>query len=297
MSAGVVGPARSLLYVPGDREGWVDKALRSDADALIIDLEDAVAPAKKDVARRLVGEAVAAAPPPGRAAAIQLWVRIDSASVDADLEAVVAGRLHTVVVPKAEPDLLAHVAARLDALEAERELPTGAVGVLALMETAGGIDRVREVAASPRVRRLALGEADLAAELGLVPGPERAELAPLRIQVVLASAVAGLERPVGPVHTAPDDEDGLRRTCRQQYRQGFRGRTAIHPRQVGVINAEFTPAAAEVAEARELLRSFERSVAEGISAFTGEDGGLVDPATVRRAREIVAAAELDAGTG
>lgn len=288
----MAAPARSALYVPGDRAGWVEKALRAGADALIIDLEDAVAPTNKDQARRLAGEAIrSGVSPTGRPA--QMWVRIDSDNVDADLDAVVGGSLHTVVVPKAEPALLADVAGVLDRLEAERDLAPQAVGVVALLETAYGIEQVRAVAASPRVRRLAIGEADLAAELGLVPGPDRAELAPLRSQVVVASAIAGLERPIGPVHTSPDDVEGLRNTCRQQYRQGFRGRTAIHPRQIDVINLEFSPSAVEVSNARELLASFEQSVAGGVSAFTGADGVLVDPATVRRAREIVAAAEFD----
>jgi citrate lyase subunit beta/citryl-CoA lyase len=108
--------------------------------------------------------------------------------------------------------------------------------------------------------------------------------------VVVASAVAGLERPIGPVHTVLGDTDGLIRSSRQQYRQGFRGRTAIHPQQVPMINEEMSPTASELASARKLLASFDASAGDGITAFTGEGGQLVDPATVRRAREIVTAA-------
>ncbi|MDT9593604.1 CoA ester lyase [Nocardioides zeae] len=284
---GATRPARSLLYVPGDREGWAEKAARSGADALILDLEDAVAPPRKDEARRLVGALTGA--PPG-SVAHQLWVRIDAAEPEDDLDAVVGPGLHTVVVPKAEPDLVDRVARRLDELEARRSLRPGSVGVVALLESARGIATVDQVAAHPRVRRLAIGEADLAAELGMVPGPDREEMAPLRNRVVLASALAGIERPIGPVHTVLDDPDGLRRSCQVQFRQGFRGRTAVHPRQVAVIAAEFAPTAEEVERARALLAEFEASRADGKAAYAGASGSLVDPATVRRAREIVAEA-------
>ncbi|MCR6030511.1 CoA ester lyase [Nocardioides sp. zg-579] len=282
-------PVRSLLYVPGDREGWVAKASRSGADAIVIDLEDAVARSRKQEARDIARAELRSADPAGP----QLWVRVDAEAVEQDLEAVTWSALHTVLVPKAEPALLRTVDERLSALEAERGLPSGGIGVAALLETAVGLEELTTVARSPRVRRLAIGEADLAAELGLVPGPEREELAPIRSRVVVASAAAGLERPIGPVHTVVDDAAGLLRTCRQQYRQGFRGRTAIHPSQVIVINAEYLPAPEEVASARRLLASFDRAEAAGVSAFSGEDGSLVDPATIRRAREIVAAADLD----
>ncbi|MCR1783756.1 CoA ester lyase [Nocardioides carbamazepini] len=286
-------PARSLLYVPGDRPEWVAKAGRTAADALILDLEDAVAAVNKDAARTAVGEVLRAAEAEDPAASDgpELWVRINASSVDDDLVAVVGAALHTVLVPKAEPELLASVAARLDRLEAERSLAAGGIGVVGLLETAHGVDQVAAVAAMPRVRRLSVGEADLAAELGLVPGPDRAELAPIRSRLVVASAVAGLERPIGPVHTVLDDHEGLVTTCRQQYRQGFRGRTAIHPAQVDTINAEFLPTPAEIDRARTLVASFDASETAGLSAFAGADGHLVDPATVRRAREIVAAAD------
>ena len=289
MSAADAAPARSLLYVPGDRPGWVDKADRTAADAIILDLEDAVAATNKEAARTAVGQVLREPVVDGRA---QRWVRIDAGSFEEDLAAVVWSGLHTVIVPKAEPGILRRVAARVDSLEADRGVPAGRIGLVGLLESACGIEQLVEIARSPRVRRLSIGEADLAADLGVVPGPDREELAPIRSRLVVTSAAAGLERPIGPVHTVVGDSDGLVRTCRQQYRQGFRGRTAIHPSQVDTINTEFLPAASEIESARALVASFNRAEGSGVTAFAGQDGHLVDPATIRRAREIVAAADL-----
>ena len=289
MSLPAPAPARSLLYVPGDRPGWVDKARRTAVDAIILDLEDAVAAANKAVARVGVGEVLREPLVDGGP---QLWVRIDASSFEEDLAAVVGAGLHTVIVPKAEPDILRRVATCVDTLEAARGVPAGRIGLVGLLETARGIEQLSTIADSPRVRRRSIGEADLAADLGVGPGPDREELAPIRSRLVVASAAAGLERPIGPVHTVVDDIDALVRTCRQQYRKGFRGRTAIHPNQVATINTEFLPADAEIASARALVASFDRAESSGVTAFTGEDGHLVDPATIRRARESVSAADL-----
>lgn len=277
------GIARSYLYVPGDRPDRLAGALTRGADALIADLEDAVAPAHKRSAREQVRAWLDTDPPPGP----QRWVRINAGDLETDLGAVVTPALTGVVVPKGEPDQLAAVDAMLRQLEAERGLAAGAVAVLPLVESATGLLRVAEVAAAPRVLRLGLGEADLAADLGLSLDAERTILTPLRLQVVVASAAAGISRPVGPTSTAFRDLAAFRRSAEVLRQLGFRGRTAIHPGQLAVIHEVFTPTADEVAAARALLARFE--AAEG-GGFVDADGSFADLAVIRNAREVLALA-------
>ena len=290
---------RSYLYVPGDQPDKLERARDRGADALVVDLEDAVVPARKerarDVVREWLGRGAGAGAelgdgdgddPPGP----EVWVRVNPDSLGDDLAAVVLPGLAGVVVPKAEPALLLAVDRLLTARERAAGLPVGGTAVLALVETARGVLRAEEVAASPRVVRLGLGEADLVGELGLRPGPERAELLPLRMAVVLASAVAGVLPPVGPVELALADPVRLERTTRELLRQGFRARTALAPRQVEVVNAVFTPTEDELADARRVLRLLEQSRSTGTGVAVDEDGSFIDAATARSAHEVVARA-------
>ncbi|MCT2581591.1 HpcH/HpaI aldolase/citrate lyase family protein [Actinophytocola gossypii] len=256
---------RSYLYVPGDQPDKLARAAGRGADALIADLEDAVAPRHRPAARAAVAAHLAT----GTA-----WVRINADAVADDLAAV-AGTpgLAGIVVPKAEPELLAEVDHALAGVD---------VPVLALLETARGLRRLDAVADSPRVVRLGIGEADLAGELNLRPGPDREELWPIRSDVVVASAAAGLLPPVGPVHTAVRDLSALADTTERLLRQGFRARTAITPAQLPTINAVFTPTEEEIAAAhRALARLGDNGVA------VDDDGRLLDPAVVRAAREVL----------
>ncbi|MFE2617804.1 HpcH/HpaI aldolase/citrate lyase family protein, partial [Micromonospora chalcea] len=194
--------ARSYLYVPGDRADLLDKAAGRGADALVLDLEDAVTPARKAQARETVAGFLGAAAPSGP----ELWVRINSDQVEADVE-VLSNAAAGVWVPKAEPELLAEVDAALTRVQRRLGPDAPAFRVVALIETARGVLTAPRVAAAPRVLRLGLGEADLAGELGLQPGPDRAEFAPIRSQIVVASAAAGIAPPVGPVETTLRDPE------------------------------------------------------------------------------------------
>ncbi|MEV0330794.1 CoA ester lyase [Micromonospora echinospora] len=280
--------ARSYLYVPGDREELLRKAAGRGADALVLDLEDAVTPARKDEARRSVAAALAGA------ATTETWVRINSDQVRSDVE-VLSPAAAGVWVPKAEPELLAEVDRALARVESQLGLPESTFAVVALIETAQGVLTCPQVAAAPRVLRLGLGEADLAGELGLQPGPDRTELAPIRSQVVVASAVARIVAPVGPVETTLRDPDRLDRTTRTLLRQGFRARSAIHPGQLTTINAVFTPTPAEVAAAREVVDALERAARDGAGVATDANGRLLDRAVVRTAAEVLRRAERSAG--
>jgi citrate lyase subunit beta/citryl-CoA lyase len=271
-----VAVPRSYLYVPGNASAKLTGAGRWGADALIFDLEDAVPLAEKEAARR------------GVAAALETsaaWVRINRNALAEDLAAVVTGGLAGVVVPKAEPAVLDEVDELLAAAERRSGRAPGSVPVMALLETAVGILDAARVASGPRVRRLGLGEADLVGELGLRPGPDRAELAPLRMQVVLASAAAGLPAPTGPVFTDLSPTADVATSTRALLALGFRARTAIHPKHVATINEVFTPTADEVAEARRIVEALG---GRGIAVDT--TGHMLDSAVVRSAYEVLSRA-------
>lgn len=248
-------PATTYLFVPGDRPDRYGKAVASGADVVILDLEDAVAPADKDAARA----AVAAWLETHRAA-----VRINAPGTpwfDADA-ALVAAHGVPVVVPKAEtPGVLA-----------------GFREVVALVETARGVERAGELAAVPSVTRLAFGSVDLAAELGVAPeDPE--PFAYARSRLVVASAAAGLAPPVDGVTTDLRDDDRLGADVRYARRMGFGGKLCVHPRQIEPVRAGFAPTEAE----REWAR---RVVTAGESAST-VDGSMVDKPVLARARRIL----------
>jgi citrate lyase subunit beta/citryl-CoA lyase len=261
---------RSWLYVPGDREGWLAKAQRSEADVVIADLEDAVAPNRKEAALALVVGAIAEQAP----GAAPLWVRVDPSRLT-DSRAVVDAGAAGIVLPKSSAALVREVDALL--ARASRQVP-----LVPLVEDAVGLAELDAVATHARVLRFGMGEADLCADLGLLPGPDRSELAPYRAQVVAASARAGKQPPIGSTSTELRDLDSVRATTRALLRQGFRARTAVHPAQVRVINEVLTPTDEQVQQAREVL-------AAG-SGAVGVNGRLVDEAVARSAREVLARA-------
>jgi len=278
-----LAPARSYLYVPGDRPERFASAAGSGADAVVVDLEDGVGPAGKDTAHESVA-AHARAPGP------QWWVRVDPARLEEGLRAAAREGTTGVFVPAAEPALLAQVDRILTELETERGLaPLAAV---ALLETAYGVAEARAIAAAPRVHRLGIGEADLAAELGMRPDPERRELWAIRSDVVVASALARIAAPVGPVQTDVSDLDALASTTALLVRQGFAARTLIHPRQVPVVHRALAPSEAEIADARAVVEAFAQAQRAGSGVALDPRGRLVDLAVVRSARAVLARAPL-----
>ncbi|MFI6032488.1 HpcH/HpaI aldolase/citrate lyase family protein [Amycolatopsis magusensis] len=261
-------PATALtwLYVPGDRPERFEKAAASGADVVLIDLEDAVAPAGKDAARATVAEYLARphdGPP--------RHVRInDGDRGRADLAAL-AGLpgLSGVRLPKVEST------ARLDALP-------GDFPVHVLIESARGLAAMDEIAAHPRVAGLGLGEQDLASALALT-APEA--LDHLRLRAVLAAAAAGLPAPAMSVHANVRDDDALLRSTRRGRDLGMFGRSVIHPRQIPVVRQAFAPTDQEVARAREVVRAAEAAGARGAIALP--DGTFVDQPIVDRARRVL----------
>jgi citrate lyase subunit beta/citryl-CoA lyase len=279
---------RSYLYVPADAPGKLAGALRRGADAVIVDLEDAVAPVAKDAARAAVREWLAGqAPDTGR-----IWVRINPGDLGhADARAVVSPALAGVCAAKtASASQIAALGTVIAEAEEALGLPVGKVAVAPLLETAGAVLNAAEIARAPRVTRLQLGEADLRAELGITPGVDERELLLVRSMAVLASAAAGIEPPIAAASLDFRDLDALRVSSEAFRRLGFRGRTCIHPAQIPVVNDVFTPSTQEIAAARDVVARFEAAIAAGAGVCLDAEGRMIDEAVVRTARRIIALA-------
>jgi citrate lyase subunit beta/citryl-CoA lyase len=292
----VVGdrPLRSLMFVPAHRERMVQRALGlgdfgpSVLDAAILDLEDGVPPASKEDARRLVSDLLGG---PARGGPLRL-VRIQRAlsdSGEADLDAVVRPGLDGIVAPKVRrAEEIAWLADELDARERRASMPIGAVQVFASIESAAAlVDAPRIAAASPRVAGLMFGSEDFALDLGLPTRREgeAAELLYPRAATVVAAVSAGKVAIDG---IWPDIEDaaGLRADSLRARRLGFSGKTLIHPGQVAVANEIFGPSAAEMEEARRVVRAFDEALARGDGAVA-LDGRMLDAPVVDRARRVL----------
>lgn len=281
--------ARSYLYVPGDQPRFLNSARSRGADAVIVDLEDGVAPSKKALAREAVEAWLSRqAFEPG-----EIWIRVSSADTEADVELARFPCVRGVVLPKAQVETVRH----LDLVLADREGAPGRVSplqVIPLIETAAGLESVATIASLPRVLRFGIGRADLLADLGVAPHMlPSGELTAIWLRIVTASAAAGIQGPIAPVETVVrKDDDGtinrqLETTTRHFFALGFRARTAIHPNQVEAINKAFTPTAAEVEAASRQIEQFERAAAKGTGVFIDEYGAVVDEAVVRAAREVL----------
>lgn len=281
---------RSHLYVPADRPELFEKGLRSGADALILDLEDAVAvPAKGRAREALAAFCATALEGP------EIWVRVNAEFWAEDITTVLGPAVTGIAVAKTSgAAMVRELAALLDELEPQRGLPAASVRLSPLLEDAGAVLRAQEIAAAPRVSRLQVGEADLAADCRITPSPDGDELAWVRAQVVLVSAAHGLEAPVAPVTTDFRDLDSLRVGTERLRRMGYGSRACIHPAQVAVVNEVFTPTAEEVERASVVVERFRHAESGGAGVFVGPDGRMVDLAVVRNAERVLAAAGRDA---
>lgn len=276
---------RSYLFVPGDRKDRFRSAVDSGADAIILDLEDAVAPSEKDDARKSVGTFLAHRDTP---LDVEVWVRVNADSLGDDLAALGASPPDGIVVAKAEVEVLQ----QLDLAWATECGHVPEVRTIPLVETAKALGQLDHLAMMPRVERLMIGEVDLAAELGIVPSDDARELLPLRSLLVVASTTAGIRPPVGSVWPQLSDLAGLRQSAVDYLRQGFRGALAIHPSQVPAINEVFTPNQEEVAGAREVVELYEAALRKGSGVILDDSGAMIDLAVVRRARDVLARCRL-----
>lgn len=268
---------RSWLYVPADDTARLAKAVGRGADALIVDLEDGVAPSAKAAARDNLRAFLADAPP-------ATWVRVtsDPTGLELDLAACLDANLAGIVLAKAQDTAqVADVAGRLAALPGPRR------GLMPLIETGRAVFSVADIASVPGVTQLQVGEADLRADLGVTFGPDESELVVVRQRVVIVSSALDLLAPVAPVSVEFRDLDAFRAGTQRLARMGYVGRACIHPAQITVAHEVFTPTPDQVAQARALIAAAEQAASEGRGAFTDEHGRMVDEAVVRQARRLV----------
>jgi citrate lyase subunit beta / citryl-CoA lyase len=300
--------ARSLLAVPASNRRMVEKALASEADAVFLDLEDAVAPERKADAREDVARALRELDWGGRPTLFRVNA-LDTRWFYRDVVEVVeaAGEaLDAVLIPKVNrPEDLHAVAVLLDGIELETDLPPGKIALEAQVETAEGLTNIDAVARSTgRLGALHFGPGDFAASLGMpqtslgtpdewdeaYPG-HRFGYAMQRI--VVAARAASLRAVDGPV-ADHRDEEGLRAACRLARALGFDGKWCIHPAQVPIVNEVFSPTEGEVAWARKVVEAYERANAEGSGAVS-VDGQMVDAASIKMALNTLDLARPEGG--
>jgi len=270
---------RSWLYVPADNAGRLAKAAGRGADALIIDLEDGVAPSAKDAARKNLASFMDSAPE-----GVAIWVRVtsDPDGLARDLSVALHPRLNGIVLAKAESvEQLEFVAEKLQALPGE------ARGLMPLIETGRAVFSVADLASVAGVTQLQVGEADLRADLGVTFGDDESELLLVRQRVIIVTAALGLLPPVAPVSVEFRDLAAFRTSTERLARMGFVGRACIHPAQIDISHEVFTPSAEELTAAKSLIQAAEAAAREGRGAFTDDDGRMVDEAVVRHARRVL----------
>lgn len=264
---------RSLLFTPAADEGKLRRGLQAGADAVIWDLEDAVAASEKRSARARV---VSLLEEDAEAPCLR-FVRVNgygTTEFGEDIAALAGAPIDGIVLPKATP---AGVAA----------LGSEGPPVLALVESAAGLRFAFETAESGRVDALLFGALDLAAELALGALPDGQELLAFRSHVVLASAAAGIGSPFDSPYVHVGDPEGLRAECRRARALGFRGKACIHPGQLPVVHEAFAPSAEEVAWAREVVEGF-HAAGSGVASIAGQ---MIDRPVVERARRLLDDAE------
>ena len=284
---------RSFLFTPANQPRRVEKALGLDADAVILDLEDSVAPSDKAASRPAV---VAALSPERRCL---LYVRCNAPSTPwcyADLVHTVRKGLDGVVVPKIESAADLHAIDWLLAnLEREQGISEGSLDLMPQIETAAGVQRVdrilqarslRPYAGPWRVKRLCFGAADYANDLGLSPTLDELELADARARIVLASRAAGVEAPIDSPWFHFKESAAFARALERSRRSGFQGRCCVHPDQIAPVNQAYMPGPDEVASAERIVAAFAEAEKRGAAAIQ-VDGQMIDYPIANRAQKLL----------
>jgi citrate lyase subunit beta/citryl-CoA lyase len=288
------GPLRTALFVPGNRPDRVDKAVRTGADAVIIDLEDAVALNEKEAARSKVRDKIL------EHAERKMIVRVnslDSPFFQGDLEEVVTDNLACLMIPKV--DSAAHIREineNLLKVEKEKSMKPGALSILPLIESAIAVQNVFEIASEKtmpsRIYCVAFGAADYTLDMGIEITKEGTELTYPRSRIALASRASGIEPPLDtPFMMDLKDMEALKNDANRAKQLGFQGKLCIHPNQVEPCHAVFSPTKDEIRHAQKVVQAFEEAEKEGTAAFQ-LDGKFVDYAVVERARRILRVAKL-----
>lgn len=291
---------RSLLFVPGHREGWAAKALASGTDGIILDLEDSVPNALKADARSMVAQSIREL----RAASetVGIYVRINALETGMtgdDIEIVTLPELDGVLPAKTfSPRDIVSVDALLTHYERRNGVGAGATEIIIPLETAQAYASCEDmIAASPRVKSLFAGtarDADVSRSVGFRFTEEGTETLYMRSRALLAVRAAGLDFPLIGLWQEPGDLDGLRRFAESNRDLGYRGQVLIHPSHVPVVNEVYSPSRQEYEFYAGMIAAFEEAEVQGIAAVTYE-GHHIDYAHVKTAREVVAQYEALAG--
>ncbi len=283
-------PLRSLLFVPANRERFLQKAQGLAADAIVPDLESGVPDPEKSRARHMLRDALPALAASGQ----QVFVRvnaIDSPYLLDDLNAVISHHLTGVTLPQtSSSDAVRRLDEIITNLEHGKRLPFGRVRIIPFIESALGVTRAFEIAtASSRVVAIAFGAEDFTADMGVSRTQEGHEILYARNQVAIAARAAH-KLAIDAPFVAIDDHDGLARDAGLALQLGFKGKFAIHPSQIGLINATFSPSEEEVAQAKRIVKAFERAEAGG-QGTCALDGKMIDTAIALRAQKLLRTAE------
>ncbi len=272
-----IAPFRSVLYVPGSNERALEKIASLPVDAVILDLEDAVLPDRKDAARASAAKAIAAAKFGYRYVAVRINA-LSSAWGAEDLSAAIDAGPDAIVIPKTEtPRCL---------WEVDSRMPRG-MGLWAMMETPLGILNAQSIAtATPRLQALVMGTNDLLSDLHGHATADRIAVRPAMSQCLLAARSQGLICLDG-VYNAIADDDGLRAECLQGRAMGFDGKTLIHPGQIETANQVFAPDDADIAAAHGLIAAYDAAAEEG-QGVAVYDGRIVENLHVKTARRTLA---------
>ncbi len=276
---------RTYLFTPGNHARRVEKALSLDADAVILDLEDAVAVAEKVAARDSIRDAL------DRPRSCAAYVRVnayDTAFCYGDLQAAVKPGLDGIMLPKLESVAdLKSVDWLLENLERERDLPPGDIDLIPIIETAKGAAYLRDmVQAGSRARRFAFGAGDYTRDLGMDWSMTETELLPIRSEMVLASRLGGLEPPIDTVFIHIKEHEAFQASCEAVKSLGFQGKLCIHPDQVPAANAVFTPDAEQIAWSEKIVAAFKEAEKAGVASIQ-VDGYFVDYPIVEKAQRTV----------
>jgi len=276
---------RSFLFAPGNHARRVEKCLTLAADAVILDLEDAVANAEKAATRAVVVEALQ------RPRRCRGYVRVNALGTEwshGDFVAVVAAGVDGIVLPKVESAGDLQTAEwLLQSLERERGLPAGGIDLIPIIETAAGFSNVGHIArAARRARRLAFGAGDFTLDVGITWSAHETELLPYRSTIVVESRAAGLEPPLDTVWVSLQDAEGFAASVQRAKDLGFQGKLCIHPDQVPVVNERFRPSAGELAHARRVVEAFAQAERDGLAAIQ-VDGRFVDYPIVYLAQRLI----------
>jgi citrate lyase subunit beta/citryl-CoA lyase len=286
-------PQRSFLFAPGNRPRMVQKVITFGADAIILDLEDAVPIADKAATRGAIKDALLSYP---QAHSGKTYVRVNSLDTGLtadDMRGVLCRALDGIILPKVESaEELRRGDALISEMEAAQGLSPGHIDLIPIIETARGFLNAQAIAsAGTRVRRLAFGAGDFTFDLGVNWFGDCPAIMLPRMLLPIISRAAGLEPPFDTVYQDIRDLEGLRQETETAKALGFQGKMCIYPAQVAVVNEVFSPTTAEIVYAQKVLAAFDAAEAQGQASCT-VDGKMIDYPLAERAKRVLAVAEV-----